>query len=189
MAPVNARLAPRWTGITLTEAVALATCIGLFVAARLAGNVVRGVPGHTGALWLPPLFFSLALVRRVGAPTVTALVGSVLVGAWGRVGYLTLPSDVSAALALDVLGWGFDRLVRVPWALLAGAVAQVVKFASHAALAAAMGKPTGNARFGLWPVLGLHVGFGLVGGLLGWAGLRAIRRVASDAGSEGRRED
>jgi hypothetical protein len=171
------RLAPGLRGLRRTEVLALGGCITLFVVARLAGNVVRGVPGHTGALWLPPLFFSLALVRRVGAPTITALVGSSVVGAVGNQGLLALPSDVCAGLALDALGWGVDRLSRLPWALLAGAAAHLAKFAVHTVLATVAGYSGGSGRFGVLTVLGLHAAFGLVGGLLGWAGLRGIRKA------------
>lgn len=177
---VVARLTPRWSNLRLAEVVALVGSIGLFVAARLAGNVVRGVPGHTGALWLPPLFFAMALVRRVGAPTVTALAGSAIVGSMGGAGYLSLPSDVAAGLALDALGWGYDRLARLPWALLAGAVAHMAKFAVHSILGTLTGAAMGNRRFDVWTVAALHLGFGLVGGLIGWAGLRGLRRAVPE---------
>jgi hypothetical protein len=164
--------------------VALLGAIGLFAAARLAGSVVRGVPGHTGALWLPPLFLSLAYVRRIGAPTVTALVGSTIAGSVGEQGFLALPSDVAAGLTLDLLGWGRDRLVRLPWALLAGATAHAAKWGVHTFFGTITGTAMGNRRFEPTTVLLLHVAFGLAGGFLGWAGLRALRKARPDTPPE-----
>ncbi len=177
MRTATARLAPTWRGLSTRELAALACASILFAALRAVPNVMRGMPGHTGLLWLPPLFLAAAAVRRVGAPTLVALTGSLLALPFSTPGALTLPSAVAAGLSLDLMGWGRDRLSRLPWALAAGLVAHVAKFAVHSALALVFAVEADSVRRGLGYVLSMHVAFGLGGGLLGWLLLTGARRT------------
>ncbi len=161
------------------QALVLLGCAGLTWAARGAGNVVRGVPGHTGLLWLPPAFLAAGLLRRPWAPVATVAIGG---SAWAVTtghGVLSVADDVAAGFVLSALVLcGLCVRALVP-ALIAGGAAHLAKFAAHVAIGAATGQVGGYLRLGVVPVAALHLAFGLGAGFLGWVALRAAVREPS----------
>jgi hypothetical protein len=171
MQAVMTRWRDQWQSATLLDAGCLLLCALLFWASKGAGKLIEGVPGHAGAFWIPALFLSRRLVDRPGASTLTALLGA---ACWSvpNSGAGSLAPYVAAGLVLDVLGEPSQRLRRLPPALLAGALCHLVKFSFHNLPAALIGLSPHFLSFGLLPVAGLHLLFGLVGGFCGWVLMR-----------------
>lgn len=185
MTTVALPLEKRWRGLSAREVATLLLSSALLVAAMaVRKGFLRGVPGHTGLLWLPPLFLAAAGVRRVGAPTLVAVAGSLVAFPIVGAGPLTFPSVIAGGIALDLIGWGRDRLSLLPWAVAAGVVAHLVKFAVHSGLALAFTVEADSLRRGLAYVLGLHAAFGAGAGFLGWCLVRGVRRAPQRVADE-----
>lgn len=168
MQTVTLRLREQWQSATLIDAGWLILCAFLFWASKGAGKLIEGVPGHAGAFWIPVLFLARGRVRRPGATTLTALLGAAC-GSFPRGGGMgALAPYVAAGLVLDMLAGPGDRLRRLPFALLAGALCHLTKFAFHNLPAALLGLSPHFLTLGLLPVAGLHLLFGGIGGLGGW---------------------
>src|SRR5207244_238417 len=147
----SGRLSREWQGTTRAELAWLLFSVLLFWGGKWAGKLLHGIPGHSAAFWVPALFLARAAVPRPGAGTVTALLGGAL---WslpesnplGWAGY------VAAGLALDLLARHTERLRRLPYALLGGAVCSMAKFSFHNLPAAVLGVEAHFLSWGLLPV-------------------------------------
>jgi hypothetical protein len=172
MSAVTLRLREQWQSATLVDAGWLILCALLFWASKGAGKLIDGVPGHAGAFWIPPLFLAHGLVRRPGAVTLTALLGAACWGFPKGGGMGALAPYVAAGLVLDTLAGQTERLRWLPIALLAGALCHLAKFVFHNVPTVLLGLSPHFLTLGLAPVAGLHIGFGVIGGLGGWLLLR-----------------
>jgi hypothetical protein len=167
------RLSRAWQHTTRAELVWLLFSVFLFWGGKWAGKMLQGIPGHAAAFWIPALFLARAAVPRPGAGTLTALLGGML---WslpepnplGWAGY------VAAGVTLDLLAPHTERLRWLPYALLGGVACSLAKFCFHNLPAAVVGVDAHFLSWGLMPVAGLHLLFGLVGGLIGWLLLRCF---------------
>jgi hypothetical protein len=187
MQTVTLRLRDRWQSATLMDAGWLLLGALLFWGSKGAGKLIAGVPGHAGAFWIPPLFLAQGRVHRPGAATVTALLGAVCWGFPSGGGVGTLAPYVAAGLVLDALAGQGDRLRWLPVALLAGALCHLAKFVFHNVPAALLGLSPHFLTLGLLPVAGLHLLFGVIGGLGGWLLLRMPRSMERAGGAPSRR--
>jgi len=172
MQTVTLRLRERWQSATLMDAGWLLFCAFLFWGSKGAGKLIEGVPGHAGAFWIPTLFLAHRLVRRPGAATLTAFLGAACWSFPSGGGVGTMAPYLAAGLVLDALAGQGDRLRRLPVALLAGALCHLAKFVFHNVPAALLGLSPHFLTLGLLPVAGLHLLFGVIGGLGGWLLLR-----------------
>jgi hypothetical protein len=172
MSAVTLRLRERWQSATLVDAGWLFLCALLFWASKGAGKLIDGVPGHAGAFWIPPLFLAHGLVRRPGAITMTALLGAACWVFPKGSGAGAVAPYVAAGLVLDLMAGQRERLRWLPMALLAGALCHLAKFLFHNVPAVLLGLSPDFMTLGLLPVAGLHLLFGLLGGLGGWLLLR-----------------
>jgi len=177
MSAVTLRLREQWQNATLVDAGWLILCAFLFWASKGAGKLIDGVPGHAGAFWIPSLFLARGLVGRPGATTMTALLGAALWQLPGGGGTGTMAPYVVAGLVLDAVGGQGDRLRRLPFALMAGALCHVAKFVFHNVPLVLLGLSPHFLTVGLMPVAGWHILFGIIGGLVGWLLLRIDRSM------------
>jgi len=172
------RVSRQWQETTRAELLWLLFCGLVFWASKLGGKLFEGIPGHAGAFWIPALFLARAVVPRAGASTLTALLGGSLV-CLPTGNSLGLAAYVAAGLVLDALALNTERLRWLPWALAGGVACSLAKFSFHNLPAAALGVPAHFLTWGLLPVTGLHLLFGLVGGLIGWLLLRRFSRAGT----------
>jgi hypothetical protein len=167
MQSVTLRLRERWQSATLMDAGWLLLCALLFWGSKGAAKLIDGVPGHAGAFWIPPLILAHGRVRRPGAAALTALLGAACWSLPGGDGGALAPY-VAAGLVLDALAGQGERLRRLPVALLAGGLCHLAKFLFHNVPALLLGLSPHFLTWGLLPVAGLHLLFGVIGGLGGW---------------------
>jgi hypothetical protein len=158
------------------------TVIALVAVMILVGKTVLRFPihlsGHAGVLWIAALLIGRGVVRRRGAATMMGLVGGLLVGFVqpNDAGLLfTVAKYVVCGAALDVLtpllGGRLDRLLP---AVVAGATAHAAKVAVDLVQGLVAGVPASVLAPGLTVDLVLHIGFGVLAGLIAVFVLRAL---------------
>ncbi len=174
MKTIALRVRRQWQSATWVDVEWILFCAVLFWASKWAGKFFEGVPGHAGAFWIPTLFLARATVGKSGAATMTALLGAAL---WKHGGSFDIGSYVAAGMVLDILDLNAERLRSLPFALLGGALCHLAKFGFHLIPTALLAVPAHFLSWGMMPVTGLHLMFGLVGGLGGWVLLRGAERL------------
>ncbi len=166
----------QWQSASWQHVAWLLFCVALFDGGKLLGKLAKGIPGHSVAFWLPALFIARGMVNRPGAATMTALLGSALWCLPKGDGFFDIASFVAAGLTLDALMEKPERLRSLLFALAVGALAGLVKFGFHLIPALILAETMHSLRLGAYTVGALHFAFGALGGGLGWAALRKLRR-------------
>jgi hypothetical protein len=165
------RVQSGWSDARLADVAKLGLFCALFWLAKVAGERVSGVPGHSVALWIPVLMAAQTSIGRPGAAALVAMGGAWL-AAFPGPSPLSLAGHVAGGAALSLLWRGQPTLPR---ALFAGAVAAVAKFGVRWLPVATLGLPAKFLAVGELNALLLHLGFGLLGGALGWLLCRRMR--------------
>jgi len=162
----------------------------LLVAARVALHLPIKVPGHSGAFWMAILLTATAVVPHRGAATATsglAALMAIFLGLGDRGALATVLSYVAAGVAVDVVRAFTSRSESLAAFALAGLVGNLAKLGAKIVLELAAGIPPGFVVVGRSVALATHVIFGALGGALGLAAVRALRRAGYFAYLEGRR--
>lgn len=140
-----------------------------------------GIPGHAGVGWIASLLAGTVTIRRPGA----GAAAGVAMAAWG------VPVGLGHSLAYNAGIYGLSggvidvtraigvRIHRPIGAIVAGASAHVAKYGYVLAVAWASGIVRRVEVYGLLAALRNHIGFGAVGGLVGWLAMWSGRRVVA----------
>jgi hypothetical protein len=177
MQAIAVRVRQQWQSATWTDVTWILCCAVLFTASKWAGKFFEGVPGHAGAFWIPTLFLARATVGKPGAATMTALMGAAFWAFPKGGGSFEIAHYVAAGMVLDALSWNAERLRLLPLALLGGALCHLAKFGFHNVPITLVGISKPFLTWGMMPVVGLHLLFGLLGGFVGWLLLRGAERM------------
>jgi len=162
------------------ELILLALFSALIVAAKIVLRFPIKVPGHSALFWTALMVVALGIVPKLGAGSLIGLTSGLLAAFLGMgdqgplstfVSYLTL--GVAADLAARFLG-GVDRPVS---AAIAGGAANAAKTLVKALVATLLGIPAGFVAFGLLLAFASNLLWGIIGGVLGWVVLSALRKA------------
>jgi len=176
MHALTLKLREEWRDAVWTDAALVLLFSVLFWASKWAGKIIDELPGHSGAFWIPVLLVSACTVRRPGVSTLTAMLGGLLWCFPKGGGAGALAPYVAAGLLVDVVNRSQNRLALLPVALAAGVLAHLAKFGFHNLPRLILGAPSDFMTVGLAGVAGLHVLFGLIGGLAGWLLISIMQR-------------
>ena len=162
--------------LAIARAVTLAVATGLVAAlAKRYLDFHLGIPGHAGVGWIAVLVSGRLINGRAGMATVAGLA----MGLWG------VPVGLGHSLAYNMMLYGMagalldsGTMMRLPlhraWgAGLAGIIVHIAKFGVVIGHAWASGILRRVEIYGFLDALGNHIGFGALGGVLGWALWRA----------------
>jgi len=164
-----------WQGVTARDGLWLVGLVAAFWAVNVADFGIRRVPGHSLAFWLPMLVLTRARLGRPGSALAVASVGGLLVKmphfhGWGMLGFL------AAAGGLELLLPG-DRGRKAGWLafIAVGAAAGLAKWLARLAPGLLLLGLDGNIHIlPMWATLGMHLGFGMLGGLSGAVAHRGL---------------
>lgn len=168
----------------------IGTFAALLVAVRVALHLPIKVPGHSGVFWMAILLTASSVIGRPGAATATgALAGiiAVFVGLGDRGALVTWVSYAGAGAGVDLMRLLTGGRESIGAFALAGMAGNLMKLGVKIAIEVAAGIPVGFVLVGRVYALTSHVLFGLLGGALGLAIVRALRRAGYFAYLEGRR--
>lgn len=186
--------------ITLREAIALALIADLIVLAKWVTRIPIHVPGRSGLVWIALLVIGRGLVPKRGAGLIIGLIAGMLATlmALGSEGPFVWTKYAAAGLVIDVMAvLAREDLTRYAVAAIAGAAAHLAKLVAMVLAGLLMQLPLATLAAGLAVSALTHLGFGIVGGLLGALALRQLARVpglgqrasmAREAADRGRRE-
>lgn len=168
----------------------VATFASLLVAARVALHLPIKVPGHSGLFWMAILLTASSVVPRAGAATATAGLAAILAvfaGVGDRGALTTVVAYLAAGAGVDVLRTLTGRSESVAAFALAGLGGNLAKLGVMVAVEIIVGIPAGFVVVGRAWTLATYSVFGLFGGVLAFAVVRALRRAGYFAYLEGRR--
>ena len=169
-----------WTEAHAREWLWLTGLVGVFWAVG-AVDAIKGVPGHSLALWLPVLVLARARVPRPGSAFLVAGMGGLLVK-FPHFHGVALWGFGAAAIVLELLLPG-ERARDSAWGMLvvAGLVAGLAKWGVRFLPGLLLLGLEGKSHL-LAPgvTLAMHLGFGLMGGLLGGIAHRLLPDRAPD---------
>ena len=162
------------------ELLLLATLAALIVAANVALKLPVKMPGHSGLVWMALLVVARMVIDRPGAAAAAGLLSgaiAVFLGIGDKGALDTLLSYAAAGLGVDAALTIAGAAPR-PWAYaLAGLAGNLAKLGVKIGLEVLVGIPTGFVIIGrLYPTI-THIVFGLLGGLLGYLVVNALRRA------------
>jgi hypothetical protein len=172
--------AGRGNALTSREIVLIALVSALIIASRALLRLPLHIPGHSGVLWMAFLIVGRGLVRRPTAGTLIGLVTGVVAVALvpGKEGVLTAVKYIVPGITVDLITPMFGgRLDRPIPAALVAATAHVAKLMSALIMGVALGIPSGFLALGLGFAAATHLGFGVIGGLLGAFILARLERA------------
>lgn len=178
----------RW--FSTFELLLLATLAALIVAANVALKLPVKMPGHSGLVWMALLVVARTVVARPGAAAAAGLLSgavAVFLGVGDKGALDTFLSYAAAGLGVEAV-LALAGASPPAWACAAAGLAgNLAKLGVKIALEVWVGIPTGFVLVGrLWPTA-THVVFGLLGGLLGFLVVRALRRAGYFAWLEEKR--
>jgi ABC-type thiamin/hydroxymethylpyrimidine transport system permease subunit len=161
--------APR-RSLTSQDITRIALVSALIIAARSLLRVPLHIPGHSGVLWMALLIVGKGIVRKPAAGTLIGLVTGIAAVALvpGKEGILTGLKYLVPGITVDLLTPLFrGRLDRIVPAALIAAAAHVAKLMTALIMGVALGIPSGFLALGLGFAAATHLGFGVLGGVLG----------------------
>ena len=165
---------------TTFELILLALFSSLVVVSKIVLHLPLRLPGHSGVFWMAILIVARGLVPKPGALSLVGLTSGLLAAfmGLGDLGPIyTFFSYLASGVAVDLIALflrGADNIVS---AGLAGIVGNVAKMLVKAVMAVLMQIPAGFVAFGLLYSFITNSVAGLLGGVLGWLILRALRRA------------
>ncbi len=162
------------------ELILLALFSALVVVSKIVLRLPLKLPGHSGVFWMASLILARGLVRKPGALSLVGLTSGLLaaflgLGDTGPVD--TFFSYLTSGVAVDLVAWflgGPDNLVV---AGLIGIVGNVAKMLVKVGMALVLQIPAGFVAFGLLFSFLSNAAAGVIGGVLGWLVLRALKQA------------
>ncbi len=177
---ISERVVRRPGTLTSREIVLIALISALIIVSRAMLRLPLHIPGHSGVLWMALLIVGRGIVRRQTAGTLIGLITGIVAVALvpGKEGILTAVKYIVPGITVDLMTPLFrGQLDRpVPAALIA-ATAHVAKLMSALIMGVALGIPSGFLALGLGFAAATHLGFGVLGGLLGALVLSRLERA------------
>jgi len=168
---------PRFTTF---ELILLALLSALVVAAKIVLRFPIRVPGHSSLFWMALVVVALGIVPKLGAGSLVGLTSGLLAALLGLGDHGPLNTFLSylvLGVAAD-LGSAFLGGVEKPLpAALVGAAGSAARMLTKALLAKLLGIPAGFVAFGLLISFISNLVWGIIGGVLGWAILSALRKA------------
>ena len=171
---------PRQRYFTTFELILLALFSALVVTSKIVLRLPLKLPGHSGVFWMAILVVAYGLVPKRGALSLVGLTSGLLaaflgLGDEGPLG--TFISYLTSGVAVDLSAWFLGSVDNPIVAGLVGAVGNVAKMLVKLAMALVLQIPAGFVALGLLFSFLSNAISGLIGGVLGWLVLRALKRA------------
>ncbi len=165
---------------TTFELILLALFSALVVVDKIVLHLPLDIPGHSGLTWMAILVVARGLVPKTGALSLLGLTSGLLAAflGLGDLGAIyTVFSYLASGVGVDLIGLFLGGVENIVAAGLAGIVGNVAKMLTKTAMAVLLQIPAGFVALGLLYSFFTNLVAGLLGGLLGWLVLRALRRA------------
>jgi hypothetical protein len=165
---------------TTFELILLALFSALVVVDKIVLHLPLRIPGHSGVTWMAILVVARGLVPKNGALSLVGLTSGLLAAflGLGDLGALyTVLSYLASGVAVDLMAWFLGGMDQLATAGLAGVVGNVAKMLTKTTMAVLLQIPAGFVALGLLYSFITNAISGLLGGLLGWLVLRALKRA------------
>ena len=162
------------------ELILLALFSSLVVVSKIVLHLPLRLPGHSGVFWMAILIVARGLVPKPGALSLVGLTSGLLaafLGLGDQGAIDTFFSYLVMGVAVDLIALFLDSVDNVVVAGLAGIVSNVAKMLVKFAMAVLLQIPAGFVAFGLLYSFITNSIAGLLGGVLGWLVLRALKRA------------
>ena len=171
---------PRQRYFSTFELILLALFASLVVVSKIVLHLPLRLPGHSGVFWMAILIVARGLVPKPGALSLVGLTSGLLaaflgLGDQGPID--TFLSYLICGAGVDLIAWFLSGVDSLAAAGLAGLVGNVAKMLVKLAMAVLLQIPAGFVAFGLLYSFISNSIAGLLGGLIGWLILRALRRA------------
>ena len=165
---------------TTFELILLALFSALVVVDKIVLHLPLDIPGHSGLTWMAILIIARGLVPKNGALSLVGLTSGLLAAflGLGDLGALyTVLSYLASGVAVDLIALFLGGVEGIIPAALAGTVGNVAKMLTKTVMAVLLQIPAGFIPLGLLYTFLTSAVAGLLGGLLGWLILPALRRA------------
>jgi hypothetical protein len=165
---------------TTFELILLALFSALVVVDQIVRHLPLDIPGHSGFTWMAILIIARGLVPKTGALSLVGLTSGLLAAflGLGDLGAIyTILSYLASGVAVDLIALFLGGVESIVPAALAGTVGNVAKMLTKTVMALLLQIPAGFIALGLLYTFITNAVAGLLGGLLGWLILRALRRA------------
>jgi hypothetical protein len=162
------------------ELILLALFSSLVVVDKIVLHLPLNLPGHSGVTWMAILIIARGLVPKPGALSLVGLTSGLLAAflGLGDLGAIyTVLSYLASGIGVDLIALFLGNVESPVVAGLAGIVGNVAKMMMKTVLAMLLQIPAGFVALGLFYSFITNSIAGLLGGLLGWLVLRALRRA------------
>lgn len=162
------------------ELILLALFSSLVVVSKIVLHLPLRLPGHSGVFWMAILIVARGLVPKPGALSIVGLTSGLLaafLGLGDQGAIDTVFSYLVSGVAVDLMALFLGGMDNVVVAGLTGIVGNVAKMLVKLLLALWLQIPTGFIAFGLLYTFITNSVAGVLGGVLGWLILRALRRA------------
>lgn len=162
------------------ELILLALFSSLVVVSKIALHLPVQIPGHSGIFWMAILVVARGLVPKTGALSLVGVTSGLLAAfmGLGDLGPLyTFFSYLASGVAVDLTALFLGGVDHVLVTGLVGAVGNVAKMLVKLLMATTMQIPAGFVALGLLYSFLTNALAGVLGGLLGWLILRALRHA------------
>ncbi len=169
---------PRY--LSTFELILLALFSSLVVVDKIVLHLPLGIPGHSGVTWMAILVVAHGLVPKPGALSLVGLTSGILAAflGLGDLGAIyTVISYLASGVGVDLIAMFLGGMDSIVVAGLAGTIGNVAKMLVKTVMAVLLQIPAGFVAFGLLYTFITNAISGLLGGLLGWLILRALRRA------------
>ncbi len=162
------------------ELILLALFSSLVVVDKIVLHLPLDIPGHSGVTWMAILVVARGLVPKTGALSLVGLTSGLLAAflGLGDLGAIyTIFSYLASGVGVDLIALFLGGVEQIIPAALAGIVGNVAKMLVKTLMAILLQIPAGFVALGLLYSFFTNAVAGLVGGILGWLILRALRRA------------
>jgi hypothetical protein len=165
---------------TTFELILLTLFSALVVVDKIVLHLPLDLPGHSGVTWMAILIIARGLVPKTGALSLVGLTSGLLAAflGLGDLGAIyTVFSYLASGVGVDLIALFLGGVDNIVAAALAGIVGNVAKMLIKTVMAVLLQIPAGFVALGLLYSFITNTVAGLLGGLLGWLLLRALRRA------------
>ena len=165
---------------TTFELILLALFSALVVVDKIVLHLPLRIPGHSGVTWMAILIVARGLVPKTGALSLVGLTSGLLAAflGLGDLGAIyTVFSYIASGVSVDLIALFLGGVESIVPAALAGTMGNVAKMLTKTVMAVLLQIPAGFIALGLLYSFFTNAVAGLLGGLLGWLILRALRRA------------